>query len=84
MTSRSVNLNPNELDEFENQNAGQIYPPDQQCQIMYGDAFNLFRVRAVIAGAHFPRSTHGVAHRLESGGYNNVLAFCFLKTDSNN
>ena len=50
MTSRSASYNASALDEYANQTAGQIYLPDEQCEIIDGTGSYLCRVSVCIRG----------------------------------
>ena len=47
MTSRATSYNATALDEYANQLAGQIYLPDEQCEIIDGAGSYLCRVRYI-------------------------------------
>ena len=47
MTSRVTSYNATALDEYANQLAGQIYLPDEQCEIIDGAGSYLSRVRYI-------------------------------------
>ena len=47
MTSRATSYNASALDQYTDQLAGQIYLPDEQCEIIDGAGSYLCRVRYV-------------------------------------
>ena len=63
MTSRSASYNASTLDAYADQLAGQIYLPDEQCEIIDGEGSYLCRVRS---GALLSNIIHGVQRRMVS------------------
>ena len=63
MTSRSASYNASALDAYADQLAGQIYLPDEQCEIIDGAGSYLCRVRS---GAFRSNINYGVQRRMIS------------------
>ena len=79
MTSRSPSYNASALDAYADQLAGQIYLPDEQCEIIDGAGSYLCRVSN---GALLSNIVHGVQRRMISVDnvfvFLRLIFFCFV------